>query len=354
MRGSQEKPFVSIVILNYNGEGLLGPCMDSVMKSRYLNFEIIVVDNASTDASIAEITRKSSSYANLSIVKNNYNFGFAEGNNIGAKHAKGDFLVFINNDTEVATDWLDHLVRTAIDDPFVGIVLPRVVWDASPEGLLVGNVDRFGNTVLVDMHSRAASREHSIVEGSNLSDRLSEVETIASGPAFLIKRKVWEEVGGFDPKYFIYAEDIDLSWRVKLLGYKTTVSKGSFVRHGVAGTTRKLRLDERRYLTYRNTIRTLVKDYSTGTLPKVMPPFLVIRLGEALTLSFIARNPKIVAGLARAIGWNIRHFSDSWTLHTAIQTRRTVSESEVQRVMARFSIAGLSSGPKTMVVSSTP
>ena len=341
-------PLVSIIILNYNGLEFLERCIDSVARTRYPNFEIIVVDNASNDASIATIEGKSSAKSDLTIVKNDFNMGFAEGNNIGARHARGDLLVFLNNDTEVPANWLDDLVTTAIDHNAAGIVLPRVISQASPYGDLVGNVDWLGNGVLIDMEAPPPDRTHFCRGARELYCRDSEFETIAAGPAFMIKRKVWDQIGGFDPKYFIYAEDIDLSWRARLMGHKTIVSKSSFVSHKIAGTMRRSGLTERRYLTYRNTLRTLIKDYSTSSLLRVIAPFYVVRVGEALALLISTRNPKIIASIVRATRWNIRNFTDSWSLHILIQAKRTISESEIRGVMARLSIAGLSSVPIPM------
>jgi GT2 family glycosyltransferase len=271
-----------------------------------------------------------------------YNAGFAQGNNIGAKHSKGDLLAFINDDTEVPPDWLDDLVRTAQDDRFVGIVLPRVISSSSPAGLLVGNVDWLGYAVLVGIPPRPASYENFSPKAGEVCDGVSDFETIAAGPAFLIKRSVWKDLDGFDSMYFIYGEDIDLSWRARLMGFRTVVSRKSFVFHKIAGTMRKSGLSERRYLTYRNTLRTLIKDYSTPSLPRVLPPFLVTRIGEALALSLLVRNPRVVASLVRAIRWNLQHFADSWGLHLSIQKNRITPEKEIKRVMARPSISGLS------------
>jgi GT2 family glycosyltransferase len=342
---ANSEPFVSIVILSHNGNGILEPCMDSITKTRYPNFEIVLVDNASTDGSVAVIDRKYGANPNVTIVKNEYNAGFAQGNNIGAKHSKGDLLAFINDDTEVPPDWLDDLVRTAMDDRFVGIVLPRVISRSSPAGLLAGNVDWLGNAVLVEIPTQSTSCENLSAKAGKGYDELSDFETIAAGPAFLIKRRVWDDLGGFDSMYFIYGEDIDLSWRARLAGFRTVVSDKSFVFHKIAGTMRKSGLNERRYLTYRNMLRTLIKDYSTASLPRVIPLFLVTRAGEALTLSLLARNPRVVTSIIRAMRWNIRHFADSWRLHVLIQKKRIISEREIKRVMARLSIVGFGSIP---------
>jgi GT2 family glycosyltransferase len=352
LKTATSEPFVSIVILTHNGHEILERCIDSITKTRYPNFEIVLVDNASTDGSIAVIDGKYGANPNFTIVKNNYNAGFAEGNNIGAENTQGDLLVFLNDDTEVSPDWLDDLVQTAMNDQFVGIVLPRVISRSSPDGLLVGNVDWLGNAVLVDINTQAANCGNFSPKASDMNNGLSNFETIAAGPAFLIKRRVWEDLGGFDSKYFIYGEDIDLSWRARLVGFRTVLSDRSFVFHEIAGTMRKSGLNERRYLTYRNMLRTLIKDYSTRYLPRVIPPFLVIRMGEALTLSLLVRNPRVITGMMRAMRWNLQHFADSWRLHGSIQKKRITSEREIKRVMARLSIAGLS--PIPMISESYP
>lgn len=338
---NETEPFVSVIILNYDGLEFLEACLNSVLKSRYPNFEVLLVDNASTDGSVDVIQEKFATGANLRIIQNDQNLGFADGNNVGSNQAKGSLLVFLNNDTEVHSDWLTELVRTATRDPSIGIVLCRVSWASSPNGLLVGNVDRYGNAVLIDCRSYLTGRHHQTVSGGGSSNDISGFETIAAGPVFLIKKEVWDKVGGFDSKYFTYAEDIDLAWRAKLLGYKTTLSMGSFVYHKIAGTTRKLGLVTRRYLTYRNMLRTLIKNYSISTLLKVIPVFAMIRVSESVALSLIARNPKVMMSLLRAIAWNIRSLGDTWVLHQEIQRLRVVSDGEVQRVMERFSIASL-------------
>jgi GT2 family glycosyltransferase len=337
----EKEPLVSVIILNYNGLDFLENCLDSVLKSRYQNFEVLLVDNASTDGSVDVIQEKLTVNPKLRIIRNDQNLGFAEGNNAGSNQAKGSMLVFLNNDTEVHADWLTALVTTAISDSSTGIVLCRVSWASSPNEMRVGNVDWYGNAVLVHYRSYLdGGHRQPISEGGSRSGT-SGFETIAAGPVFLIKREVWDKVGGFDSKYFLYAEDIDLAWRAKLLGYKTTLSRGSFVYHRIAGTAGKSGLDTRRYLTYRNMLRTLLKNYATTTLLKVIPIFLMIRVSESIALSLVAKNPKVMSGLLRAIVWNIRSLNDTWVLHQSIQRRRVVTDTQVQQVMSRFSAASL-------------
>jgi GT2 family glycosyltransferase len=332
-----------VIILTHNGKGLLGPCIASVQRSRYPRFEVIIVDNASSDDTVANSMKEHSADGNFRVVRNDRNLGFAEGNNIGANHARGELLVFINDDTQVSPNWLDELTKTATVEPSVAIVLPRIIWDASPDGLLVGNVDRYGNPSLVDLRPHLKESNGSEPSGNAHLVCSPQIETIAAGPAFLIKREVWEQVGGFDPKYFIYAEDTDLSWRAKLLGYKTVLSYGSLVQHKISGTMRRSGLERRRYLTYRNMLRTLIKNYSTWSLRKVIPVFLTIKLFEALGLCVTERNPRVVKALSDSLAWNLRNLKDTWEAHSNIQLKRVSSEKDVQQVMTKLAIPGFGS-----------
>ena len=117
------QPLVSIIIAHWNGEEIIKDCLESLSKTTYENYEVIVVDNASTDNSVKIITEN---FPNIKIVQNNKNYGFAGGNNIGYNHAKGEIILLLNNDTNVEPDWLENLVKFSLDNPQVGILQPKI------------------------------------------------------------------------------------------------------------------------------------------------------------------------------------------------------------------------------------
>jgi GT2 family glycosyltransferase len=183
-------PPVSIIILNYNGGRFVEKCLRSVLNTDYPNFEVIFVDNSSTDGSVELVNKLFGDEPRLKVIVNPRNLGFALGNNIGSKHASGKYLVFLNNDTVVERGWLNELVKVAESDPKIGIVGCKVItsFKGKAEALLV---DRFG-------HSFPAPFPSSVKD-------VFAVE----GAAFLVKRDVWEKLWGFDPSYFALCEDID-------------------------------------------------------------------------------------------------------------------------------------------------
>jgi GT2 family glycosyltransferase len=308
-------PLVSIIILNYNGNQFLDSCLKEVLRSDYPNVEIILVDNGSNDGSAVTVMKKYAGDHRIRIVENGRNLGFAEGNNVGAKSARGSFLVFLNNDTKATETWLSELVKVAQSDERIGIVIPRILTETDPDGTFLGNVDRFGTGVLVRV------------------DETDGLETIAAGPAFLVSREAWEKVGGFDPKYFMYEEDVDLAWRIKLVGYMVVPALKSRVYHSVAGTTRRSRLEARRYFAYRNTLRTLVKNYSGTSLAKTLPISILVSILQSTSLAWTLRDPRILISPIRAVLWNLRSLEDTWELRQQIQIGRVIQDHEIERVM---------------------
>ncbi len=116
-----EKPSVSIIIVNFNGKRFLKECLSAVLGANYPNFEVIVVDNASTDQSVEFLSNSFPEEKRLKIIINQENLGFGPANNVGFEEAKGDYIVFLNNDTSVEPEWLAALVDAMENDETIGL-----------------------------------------------------------------------------------------------------------------------------------------------------------------------------------------------------------------------------------------
>jgi GT2 family glycosyltransferase len=320
-------PLVSVIILNYNGKPFIERCLQSVFETSYPNLEVVFFDNASTDGSIRFVKELFGDDPRLKIVTNRENLGFAVGNNIAAKHARSDFFVFLNNDTEVDPSWINELMSVVLSDPSIGVCGCKVITiDRKTVNSVGAFVDRYGDVYL---RGRGAHSVH----------YKSPVRTfLAHGVAFLIKRKVWEEVGGFDPKYFAGIEDIDLCWRVQLLGYKVVVNPHAVVYHvGEATRNRIIKFHRRRYIATRNILRTLLKNYSISTLVKVLPRYFALTLMELSYLSFSRNDARIAMAYIKALLWNVGNIRDTWLMHQKIQQSRLVSDKAIQARMLKGS-----------------
>jgi GT2 family glycosyltransferase len=217
-------PLVSVIILNYNGRRWLGPCLDALgAQEGAPTCEVLVVDNGSEDDSVPYLNR---CFPQVAVVQNGRNLGFAAGNNAGAARARGRWICFLNNDTVPAKDWLGRLCQPLLDRPEIAVVTSRLVFLDEPS-----RVDSAGDGYL--RAGGAYKHGHRASAAAHLQSR--EVFG-ACGAAFLIRREVFEEVGGFDERFFMVYEDVDLSYRVRLAGYRCWYAADAVVLHAGSGT----------------------------------------------------------------------------------------------------------------------
>jgi len=220
LNNNMEKvPLVSIIIVNLNGKIHLEKCLASLMKINYKNYEIILVDNNSTDTSVEYVKN---TYPAITIIKLNDNYGFAEPNNIGAKNAKGDLFLFLNNDTEVEPNFIGEMVKVLQQDSKISICQSLLL---KPNG----EVDSCGD--FIDTIGRAYSSK----------DKVKEVRKILSarGASMMIRKESFWDLGGFDKKFFASFEDVDLGWRAWIWGYQIVLVPNSVVYHKVGETVKQ-------------------------------------------------------------------------------------------------------------------
>jgi len=242
---------IGIIIVNYNGKHLLEKNLQSVVDTEYEDFEIIVVDNASVDGSI-EYLRKN--FPIVKIVESKDNLGFGRGNNLGVKeYPNFDAYLFLNNDVSVPEDWLGKLVVTLQEKNDAGAVGPKILY--SKEKL--GNDRRIINSagIYVDKHFMPYDRYDK--ENDNTKCTIVEEVDAIMGGAFLIRRDVFEKTGGFNPKMFLYYEDIDLSLRIRDLGYKIYYNGNAEVYHDHMASSKKLGMRKRNIMNMQNRFRSI-------------------------------------------------------------------------------------------------
>ncbi|HET9270046.1 MAG TPA: glycosyltransferase family 2 protein [Vicinamibacterales bacterium] len=209
---------ISVIVVNWNGRQYLQACLDALASQQAVEFETLVVDNGSTDGS-AEFVR--AQFPAVRVVALADNLGFAGGNNAGAREARGRHLVFLNNDTVVEPGWLAALRRAVDDPPGFALVTSKVVYMHDP-----GLIDSAGDGVL--QWGAAFKRFHGTREPE--AERSGEVFGVC-GAACLVTKAVFDELGGFDEHFFVSHEDVDLSYRARLLGYRCRYAADAVVRH---------------------------------------------------------------------------------------------------------------------------
>ena len=211
-------PFVSIVILNFNGGKDILECLESVERLDYPGFEVIVVDNGSTDDSLRQIKKR---FTGITIVENRTNLGVPEGYNTGIRKSAAPYILLLNDDAVVNRDVLRELVAASQSDPDCGIAGPAIMYYEHPENIwwAGSRISPLGYA----SHTRKGTRFSAC--------GLPRPTEYICGCAMLVKREVIARVGLLDPEYFAYFEDADYGYRARKAGYTCVYVPSPGVRH---------------------------------------------------------------------------------------------------------------------------
>jgi len=224
-----ESPLVSIIIVNFNGKRFLKECLSTVLGSKYPNFEVIFIDNASTDKSSDFVSRVFKNNKCLKIIRNRENLGFGPANNVGFKQAKGDYIVFLNNDTSVEPEWLAILVDAMESDETIGLASPLFL---NMNGQTVQTAGILKSDYMMPSVWFEMGKDYS----KEAFPKIFNVSS-AMGAAMIAKHKFLKQIGMFDPKYFYYYDDDYLSFRTWITGKRVVTVSESKVRHFLGGTS---------------------------------------------------------------------------------------------------------------------
>jgi len=249
------KPFASVIVLNYNGKDLLEECLESLSRQTYPNYEIILVDNGSTDDS-GEYAR--SHFPHVQVVQLKKNRGFAGGNNFGLHHAKGDYIALLNNDTRVEPQWLESLCDALDRHEDAGTAASKMLIYDNPKLIDAAGDMFFG-------WGTVRRRGHLMLD-ENAYDKEISVFGACAGAA-LYRREMIEKIGFLDEDFLIYFDDVDLSFRAQLAGWKCIYVPEARVLHKVSATMEKTKSFSV-YISKRNSMWVVLKNMPTPLLWK--------------------------------------------------------------------------------------
>jgi len=277
------KSKVSLIVLNWNGKHHLERCLSSLLAQTYPDFEVILVDNASTDGSVEFVRER---FPKVKIIRNDKNLGFAAGNNVAIKATQGNYVATLNNDTQVDPHWLEELVKAAEADPKVGMCASKMLFLHQP--------DMINSTgISLDRAGIAWDRR------GGEPDQDTGIEPIEIfGPcagAALYRREMLDQIGLFDEDFFAYLEDVDLAWRARLAGWRCLYVPKAVVYHlysatGIEGSPLK------NFLLGRNKVWTIVKNYPSPELFLFLPIILLYDLGSILYTLLVKADTSSLQG----------------------------------------------------------
>ncbi len=299
-------PLVSVVIVNYNGRHHLERCLPALAETVGVEFETIVVDNGSGDGSVDWLRER---FPDVRVLALDANSGFGEANRLGVEAARGGYIAFLNNDTVVNAEWLDAM-RSALEaDPAIAAACATLRLLDRPELLNArgGGLTWLGYGYDPDL---GLPYEPPDTPGA-VADTI-----FPTAAAMLIRRDEFISVGGFDPAFFMYHEDVDLGWRLWLLGRRVVVCSDAVVFHAWGGTIRSsagLAWKER--LGARHSLRTLIKHYE---------PYNLARALKNLVKLWV--RARAWGRMTHVLAWNLWHLPGTLAWRWRLQRARKVTD----------------------------
>jgi GT2 family glycosyltransferase len=308
---SPDNPTYSIIIVTWNALDHIQRFLPAVTKTTYPSFEIIIADNASEDKTADWVNEN---FPLCRVVKLDKNYGYCGGNNRAAKQAKGDILIFLNNDAEPKSDWLNGLDES-FKNPDVGVVQPKIKSVENPDyfeyaGAAGGFIDKMG-------YPFCRGRIFDYVEKDRGQYDTSSEIFWASGAAIAVRKNLFESLGGFDEDFEFHMEEIDFCWRTHKLGFKVFYQPDSIVYH-LGGGSLPMGNPRKVFYNYRNNITMMTKNLDHNP---------VFRVFGRLCLDGIAGAKSLVSGKPNDTWAIIRaHFAYYSKLAGTLKKRRNLKE----------------------------
>jgi GT2 family glycosyltransferase len=310
-------PLVSVIVINWNGKHYLPTCLDALRAQTYPRLEVLVADNASTDGSQALVEEQ---YPWVRLVALPENRGFTGGNNAGIAVSTGAIVILLNNDTEVAPDWVAEVAAAFERHPEAGLVASKMLlFDRRDTFHTAGDLYRVdglpGNRGVWQKDEGQYDREEYVFG--------------ACGGSLAVRRAVLAAIGALDDDFFFSAEDVDFAWRAQLAGFRCVYAPRAVVYHQLAATGGDITAS---YYNGRNFIYVLAKDYPADLFRRHWRAVIGRQLtiaGEALR----AWRGKAARARLRGIIAGLRGLPKMLRKRRAVQAQRRVSLDYLESIL---------------------
>jgi GT2 family glycosyltransferase len=331
---------LSIMILNYNGLEYIDQCVKSFLKTSDTDFEIIIIDNKSTDGSVEYLAEARQTFPNLRVVLLDSNYGYGGGFMNGMKIARprGCYLAFSNADLVVDPNWFME-IRPAFRRRRVGVAGPVQCDYTSRDQIQVAGAYLVNKHILTLQTIFAFNQSYMEYKHQNTRP----YDTFFPGAALFVTRAdAFLRIGGFDSSLFAYGEEFDLGLRTWLSGSRAMVAPKSRVYHKGGGSksdkSMLLRRLETMYLSHRNIIRSLIKCIPWKGVISVIPLSFLHLLTHATIQALVLKEPRFVLSWGRAVFWNLRNLQDTLRLKHFLTNRLEFDLNNLEPIVVREGI----------------
>jgi GT2 family glycosyltransferase len=319
---SNHAHWVAVIVVNWNGLRHLETCLSSLVSQTYPHFEVVMVDNGSTDGSADFVHSR---FPSVRIIQNEENVGFAAGNNVGIRQTDSEFVAMLNNDAWVEPNWLEELAYTMTSDSRVGMCASKMLFAHCPTMINSAGIclDRLGI---------AWDRCGGLPDDDDLAIR--EIFGPCAGAA-MYRRELFEDVGGFDEDFFAFLEDVDLAWRARWREWRCLYVPAARAYHAHSSTAGE-GSPLKRHLLGRNKVWTLVKNYPWPHLALYGP---LICLYDFLSSIYALRSTNGIHSLRGRLS-ALRGMARMWSKRRDIQRTRNASIEEVMDLLWQVEAPG--------------
>lgn len=323
---SKDPPLVSVVLLNWNGIEDTKICLEHIKEQTYRNYEIIVVDNGSSDSSISELRK----IKGINLVENKRNKGFTGGHIDGLRHAKGDFIVVLNNDAVMKPDLIQKALKN-FDDEKVAVVGGRAYfWNN--ESPLLDETNSFYSYQFINTTNAEAifyQQDYDVPE---------EVNNV-SGSCAIIRRSVIEKLGYFEDAFFAYYEEADLFARYKRGGYKIIYDPAVRIWHKIGASSQKKSSSFMYYMLFRNRFLFAFRNFDSRSLRTFILSYIKFGMKSILKSILHRGDDNINASFVKALVYNIFHFASSFTSRKRLERQLGESDYNARIIIEQSNIS---------------
>lgn len=313
---------ISIVIANYNGKKYLRDCLNSVVKTTYQNYEVIIIDDGSTDSSTRIIESYIKKHKHFRLFKNERNKGAAASRNVAIKKTTGNIIVFLDNDTEVQASWLTHMVKE-LAPKNIGACQSRLMDFEKRKLIQNTGVKLWAATAWGLPQHQWKSYKKGLIKKQDL-------EIIAISAALAVKREVVEKIGGFDEDEAVVTEDLDFSWRIWLAGYKMVLAEKSVVYHWTKAVEMRKNLRHSAAVIYyhltKNSLTSIIKNYEAVNSIKFFFICILISMGRAALVLIKKHDTAAIKGTLKGFLYIMSHFNKILLKRKKIQSIRKYTD----------------------------
>jgi hypothetical protein len=310
---------LSVVIVTARPEtASLATCLSSLSAQTFSDFEIIAVCSGTPvpdnlDKSAGEEVVSRTRFVTTA------NRGYGAACNLGARISTAPFLIFLNDDTSLNAEYLEELHKSLSKDEIC--IFQSLIFHEYAHRVMRGNP--------CDVYGAA---------GLGFYGNCGSGEFYASGASFAISKKVFDQIGGFDEKLFLYHDDVDLCWRARLMGFRISATESAICHHTGGASSGTIPHATKFFLTQRNRIRVMIKNYSARKILTRLPTACNMILTGSMFLTLKTRKVQYVISAVRAFTWNLFALQSTLIERQVIERKRVRDDEEIEKAMSTHSM----------------